>query len=56
MQFRVQVYDYNGRTIEDRIVDLPCDTVEEAMRDSKVAKLKREAKMEGKGFRVIKES
>jgi hypothetical protein len=35
-------------------MDLECNTSEEALQISKVSKIKREAKKEGKGFRLVK--
>ena len=41
--------------IEKKYVDLPCNTVDEALKDSKIVRLKADAKAQGFGFRVRRE-
>lgn len=51
--FRIEIMDEKG-IIDTYEMDLECNTSEEALQISKVSKIKREAKKEGKGFRLVK--
>ncbi len=55
--FRVEIYDEKGQTIEKQFIELPQQTVEEALTHSTIIKrLQVEAKRQGNGFRIMKES
>jgi hypothetical protein len=49
--FRVEIYDKDGKTIEQRDMDIPAKTVQEAMRTRTIMRLRQEIKSEY-GFRV----
>ncbi len=53
-QFRIEVMDKNGKSLDVRHMDIPCDTPEEATKHTKVYDLKKEARMSGYAFRITK--
>lgn len=50
--FRVEVLGKEGKIVEVKQIDIKDNTVDKALAEGKVAKLKKEAQAQGFGFRV----
>lgn len=55
MYYRCVVFDKDGKTIEERHIEVAVGTVGDATNNSKVQALKRKAQLQGFGFRVTRE-
>lgn len=53
--FRVMTTEVDGKVVQSKYVELPANTVEEALKFPEISKWKSQAKKDGLCFRVTKE-
>lgn len=53
--FRVMTTEVDGKVVQSKYIELPAETVEEALRYPEISKWKSQAKKDGLCFRVTKE-
>ena len=55
MYFKCEIFNDNGKIIEERHIEVNVGDVNDATKNEKVAKLKKKAQQQGLGFRVRRE-